>query len=73
MRGNLQEIDVGLFAEIHSVDEGLSIAFALKAEDPVAPRETNRKRGREREREREKERKRQREKRKLENVRFYRM
>lgn len=59
MRGNLREIDVCLFAEIHSVDEGLSIALALKAEDPVAPRETNRKRERERE------------KRKLENVRFY--
>lgn len=35
---------MNLFAEIHSVDEGLSIALALKAENPMAPRETNRKR-----------------------------
>lgn len=37
---------MNLFAEIHSVDEGLSIALALKAENPMAPRETNRKRDR---------------------------
>lgn len=43
-RENLREIDVDLFAEIHLMDEGLSIAPALKAENPVAPRETNRKR-----------------------------
>jgi len=52
MRGNLREVDVGLFAEIHSVDEELIIALVLKTEDPVVPRETNRKRERERERER---------------------